>query len=87
MRKGLRSASAQGGTTARLSYKEHSSSSSEDGERVREKRRRKGLDSSEDERPSKKLKADLMNKKDEYDPSPRARKDVNAESFLQQVTL
>src|SRR5258707_9736742 len=72
MRKGLRSASAQGGTTAKLSYKEHSSSPSEDGERVREKRRRKDLDSSEDERPSKKLKEDLNKKDESYDPSPRA---------------
>jgi hypothetical protein len=87
LRKGLRSASAQSGATARLSYEELSSSPSEDGERVRGKKRRHDFDSLDDKRPPKKLKADLMDEKyGSYEPSFRARKEVNAESFLQQVT-
>jgi hypothetical protein len=85
LRKGLRSASAQGGMTAGLSYKEPSLSPVEDGEGVRKKRRRNGSDASEYERPpSKKPKADSRDAS--YEPPPGARKEVNAQSFLQQVT-
>ena len=84
LREGLRSASAQSGTTSRLSYKEYSQSSVEDGEGVGEKRRRKDSDASKFERPPpKKSKADLMD--ESYEPSPGDRQEVNAQSFLQQV--
>jgi len=87
LRKGLRSASVQSGTTARLSYKEPSLSPSEDGERASGKRRRSDFDSSDDKRPLKKSKADLVGEKDEpYEPPPGTRDDVNAKLFLQQVT-
>jgi hypothetical protein len=83
-RKGLRSASVQSGTTARLSYKEPSMSPVEDGEGVRKKRRRNDSGASEYERsPPKKTKGDLRD--ESYDPPPGARKEVNAQSFLQQV--
>jgi hypothetical protein len=85
LRKGHGSASAQGGTTAGLSYKEPSLSPVEGGEGVRKKRRRNGSDASEYKRPPpKKLKADLMDP--DYEPPPGARQEVNAQSFLQQVT-
>lgn len=84
----LRSASARGGTTAELSYKEPSMSPVEDSEGVKKKRRRKGSDVSEYERPPpKNSKADLMDAS--YEPPPGARQEVNrvnAQSFLQQVT-
>ena len=87
---GLRSTSAAGsagGATARLSYKE-SSLSSLDGEGVGEKRRHDGSDGSAYEQPSsKKSKSDLMDARDKYyEPLPGARQEVNAQSFLQQVT-
>jgi len=83
-RKGLRSASVQSGTTAGLSFKELSMSPVEDGEGVREKRRRNDSDASECERPPpKKTKGDLMD--ESYEPPPGARQEVNAQSFLQQV--
>ena len=86
----LRSASAQGGMTTRPSYKEPSLSPMEDGERERKKRRHSNSDTSKLERPpkkskkSKKSKADLMD--ESYEPPPGARKEFNAQSFLQQVT-
>ena len=85
----LRSASAQGGTTTKPSYKEPSLSPMEDGEGERKKRRHDDSDTSKPERPpkkskkSKKSKADLMD--ESYEPPPGARKEVNAQSFLQQV--
>jgi hypothetical protein len=84
LRKGLRSASAQGGTNARRSYEEPPMSPVEDGEGVRKKRRRNDSDSSEYDRPPpKKSKADSMD--ESYEPPPGARQEVNAQSFLQQV--
>ena len=78
LRKGLRSSSV-------LSYKERSLSPVEDDKGVTKKRRRNRSDASEYERPpSKKPKADSMD--ESYEPSPGARKEVNAQSFLQQVT-
>ena len=78
LRKGLRSSSV-------LSYKERSLSPEEDGKGVTKKRRRNGPDASEYERrPSKKRRADSMD--ESYEPPPGARKEVNAQSFLQQVT-
>ena len=62
-------------------------SPSEDGERASGKRRRSDFDSSDDKRPLKKSKADLVGEKDEpYEPPPGTRDDVNAKLFLQQVT-
>ncbi len=88
LREGLRSAAARTGTTL-PSYKECSSSSVEGGEEVGEKRPLKDSDTSKYERsPSKKRnirKADLID--EPYEPSPGARQEVNAQSFLQQVTL
>jgi hypothetical protein len=85
-RKGLRSASVQSGTTAGLSYKEPPMSPVDDSEGVRKKRRRNDSDASEYERrPPKKTKGDLMD--ESYEPPPGARKEVNAQSFLQQVAL
>ncbi|KAF8504381.1 hypothetical protein F5888DRAFT_1655232 [Russula emetica] len=84
LRKGLRSASAQGGTNTGQSYKEPSMSPVEDGEGVRRKRRRNDSDSSEYDRPPpKKSKADSMD--ESYEPPPGARQEVNAQSFLQQT--
>jgi hypothetical protein len=84
----LRSASARGETTPVLSYKEPSMSPVEDSEGVKKKRRRKGSDASEYERPPpKKPKADLMDAS--HEPPPGARQEVNmfnAQLFLQQVT-
>jgi hypothetical protein len=87
LREGLSSASAQGGATSSPSYKEPSSSSSvEDGEGVRKKRRRNGSDASECERPPlKQSKADLMDAS--YEPPTGARQEANAQSFLQQVSI
>jgi hypothetical protein len=83
-RKGLRSASAQSGTTARRSYEEPSMSPVEDDEGVKKKRRRNELDASEyEEPPPKRSKADLMD--ESYELPPGARQEVNAQSFLQQV--
>lgn len=76
-----------GGATARLSYKESSLSSLEDGEGLGGKRRHNGSDGSEYEQPPKKSKSDLMDERDKtYEPPPGARQEVNAQSFLQQVT-
>ena len=90
LREGLRSASASGsaGGATRLSYKESSLSSLEDGEGVGEKRCHDGSDGSEyDQPPPKKSKSDLIDQRDkDYDPPPGARQEVNAQSFLQQVT-
>ncbi len=48
---------------------------------------RRRNDSDVERPPPKKSKADVMDENDEsYEPRPGARKDVNAESFLQQVT-
>jgi len=58
----------------------------EDGEEVRKKRYRKGSDASEYERPPpKELKADLLDAS--YEPQPGAWQEVNAQLFLQQVTV
>jgi hypothetical protein len=62
-----------------------------DGEVVGEKRRHDGSDGSDgsayEQPPSKKSKSDLMDEQDkDYDPSPGARQEVTAQSFLQQVT-
>ncbi|KAF8504380.1 hypothetical protein F5888DRAFT_739048 [Russula emetica] len=84
LRKGLRSASAQGGTNARLSYKEPPMSPVEDGEGVRKKRRRNDSDPSECDRPPpKKSKAESMD--ESYEPPPGAWQEVIAHSFLQQT--
>jgi hypothetical protein len=84
---GLRSASAQGGTTSRPSNEEHPLSSMEDGEGVRKRRRcNDHSDASEYERPPPKtFKADLTDAP--YEPPSGARQEVNARSFLQQVTV
>ena len=80
LRKGLRDRSA-----SVLSYEERSLSPVEDGKGVTKKRRRNRSDASKYERPpSKKRRADSMD--ESYEPSPGARKEVNAQSFLQQVT-
>ena len=82
-----RSASVQSGTTARPSCKE-TSMSPVDGEEEREKRPRSDPDVPEAERPLKKQrrksKADLWDESS-YELPPGARKEVNAQSFLQQV--
>jgi hypothetical protein len=85
-----RSASAQGGTNARPSYVEPSPSPAEDGEGERKRKRHNGSDVSELERPPpkkpkkpKNSKADLRD--ESYEPPTGARKEVNAQAFLQQV--
>ncbi|KAI0281843.1 hypothetical protein BGY98DRAFT_178108 [Russula aff. rugulosa BPL654] len=85
-----RSASAQGGTNARPSYLEPSPSPVEDGEGERKRKRHNGSDVSEHERPPpkkpkkpKKSKADLRD--ESYEPPTGARKEVNAQAFLQQT--
>jgi hypothetical protein len=84
-RKSLRSASAQSGTTTRLSYEERFMSSVEDGEG--ETKKRNAPDDSEYEQPPpkkpRKSKTDLTD--GSYELPTRSRKEVNAESFLQQV--
>jgi hypothetical protein len=86
-RKSLRSASARGGTTTGLSHEEPSMSTVEDGEGERKKRPLNDPDVSEPEEPPskkpRKSKADSTDKT--YEPPTRPRKEVNAESFLQQV--
>ena len=81
--KSLRSVSAQGGTTARPSYKEPSISPVEDGKGDGKKRRRNDAGASKHGRPPKKSKTGLMDKS--YVPPTSARLDDNAQSFLQQV--
>ena len=90
-REGLRNASATGaarGATARISYKESSLSSLEDGEGVGGKRRHNVTDGSDyDQPPAKKSKSVSMDERDkDYQPSPGDRQEVTAQSFLQQVT-
>jgi len=86
LRAGLRNA---GGTTARPSYKEQSSSSMEGGEQsesgTQEQRCRKDSNASE-EPPPKKSKTGLTNENDDsYEPPPGDRKEATAKSFVQQV--
>jgi hypothetical protein len=78
-----RSPFAQGGTTARPSRKETSLSTVKDGKRVRKKRSLSGSDALKYERAPKKIKVGLGD--ESYKPPTSARKDVNAQSFLQQV--
>jgi hypothetical protein len=90
LREGLRRASAPGsagGANARPLYAE-SSMSSFDSEVVGEKRPHDGSDGSAyEQRPSKKSKSKLMDKRDkDYEPRPGDRQEVTAQSFLQQVT-
>ena len=83
-RQSLRSASIQGGATAGQSYTEPPVSPVEDGEGVGKKRPHSDSDALEyEERPAKKSKADSRD--ESYEPSPGARQEVNAQSFLQQV--
>jgi len=87
LRGGLHSASAPGsaGGATRLSYKELSLSSLEGGEGLRGKRSHNGSDGSGYDQPfSKKSKSELMDQRD-YKPTPTPQ-EVNAQSFLQQVT-
>ena len=84
LRQGIRSSSAQGGTTAGPSYKDPPVSPVDDCEGMRKKRRRNDSDAQEyEEPPPKKSKADSRD--EPYEPSPDVRQEVNAESFLQQV--
>jgi hypothetical protein len=83
LRDGLRSAVAPG--THVVSYKEASSSTLEDGEEVGRMRHHNVSDGSEYKERSKKRKADSGD--EDYDPPPGAKKEVNNQSFIQQVRI